>query len=135
MDYVCDAAPGAVSRPATGADALTHFNDDGTVTIPTDVQVFELDGSFWLRTHRLRGWACIHGSSPVMVDPVRALHVVLREEMARQGRRILRWPQSDLDDAKYAEISYWSVADAAADVRLECPHVPTATSVSPSTVG
>lgn len=100
-NYVTDARPGARIRPARDEDALTHIDDDGTMTIPEDVEVIEYDGGFWFRTPRLRGWAAINGHSPVMgKDIARSAHVVIHEEMARQHRIIPRWTQARANENK-----------------------------------
>lgn len=71
---------------------IVHFTDDGTITIPEHVQVFDRDGTYWFRHGNPQRWiAMISGSDMVAGDPARAAHVVIREEMARQRRPIGRW--------------------------------------------
>lgn len=110
---VRDAVPGAKSRPPTDADTMLHIHDDGTVTIPSDVEVIELDGRLWFRTPHLRGWNGVHPSSPTMGDPSRSIGVAIREELARTGRTVTRWTQADADVARTRELAYWREADGA----------------------
>lgn len=85
---VHDAIPGVQSRRPTDADAMLDIHEDGTVTIPADVEVIELDGYLWLHTPRLRGWNGVHPSSPIMSDPSRPIGVAIREELTRTGRTV-----------------------------------------------
>lgn len=110
---VRDAVPGAKSRPPTDADTMLHINDDGTVTIPADVEVIELDGYLWFHTPRLRGWNGVHPSSPIMSDPSRSIGVAIREELARTGRTVTLWTQANADTARIMELAHWREADEA----------------------
>lgn len=109
-EWVCDAVPGARQRPAADTDACMHVNDDGTVTIPPDVEVVEVEGDdavLWFRCPRLRGWAGHHKQSPIMADPSRSLVVAVAEELERQGRTVTRWSMAQANAARDAEIARW----------------------------
>lgn len=108
--WVRDAVPGAKLRPATDADALMCVNDDGTVTIPSDVEVIEVEGDdavLWYRTPRLRGWAADNKRCQIMADPSRSLEVAVVEELERQGRTVTRWTMAQANAARDAEVDRW----------------------------
>jgi hypothetical protein len=78
-------------RPKTDEDACLIVNEDGTVTIPEDVEVFEGPrDDLWFRTPRLQGWAGEHRDSPLMTSSGdktgQTLGEAVEVELARQGR-------------------------------------------------
>lgn len=80
--------PDGARRLPTPTDTLMHVNDDGTVTIPADVEVYEVDGHLWLRADRLEGWASVAADSSIVLPgkDLNAKEAVLTE-LSRQGRR------------------------------------------------
>ena len=81
-------------RSARPNDAMLHVNDDGTVTIPADVQVFEYhNGILAFRSPHLRGWANLNPYSPIVFEGGRRfVRDAVLEELARQGRELGRLP-------------------------------------------
>ena len=106
-----------------------YVNDDGTVTIPPDVEVVEVEGidALWFRSPRLRGWAGHHKRSQIMADPSRPLELAVIEELERQGRTVVQWTQALANAARAAEIAQWSKA---ADGQMREPSVDAAGAAS-----
>lgn len=79
-------------RRGRAEDSVLHINEDGTVTIPEDVDVYEIHGTLSFRTNRLKGWAVHNPGSRIMAGDQRTLREEVVAELARQGRGLLTTP-------------------------------------------
>jgi hypothetical protein len=88
-------APGGKRRLARPSDTVLRINEDGTVTIPDDVEVYETGPWLAFRTDRLLGWADLGSNSPIVFDGGRRrVRDAVIEELARQGRGLLPLPDA-----------------------------------------
>lgn len=81
--------PDGTRRRGQAEDNMLIINEDGTVTIPTHVDVHEVHGTLSFRTDRLQGWAVHNPDSRIMVGERRTLREEVVAELARQGRSLL----------------------------------------------
>ena len=83
--------PDGTHRRAQPEDSVMNVNEDGTVTIPADVDVYEIHGTLSFRTNRLQGWAVHNPDSRIMAGKRRTLREEVVAELARQDRSLLTY--------------------------------------------